>query len=65
MGTQEFNRIRVGVGRPLNGEPVVNYVLSGYRKEELVNVEEAIEKTSDAVVAWLKKPFLEVMNDFN
>ncbi|WP_078393327.1 aminoacyl-tRNA hydrolase [Shouchella patagoniensis] len=65
LGTQEFNRIRVGVGRPLNGEPVVNYVLSGYRKEELENVEEAIKKTSDAVRAWLEKPFLEVMNDFN
>lgn len=65
LGTQEFNRIRVGVGRPLNGEAVVHYVLNGYSKEELVPMEQAVNKTVEALEASIQKPFIKVMNEFN
>lgn len=65
LGTQEFNRIRVGVDRPQNGESVINHVLGTYRPDERDAVSESILKTSKAVEAWMSKPFLQVMNQFN
>lgn len=65
LGTQEFNRIRVGVSRPPAGMKVADYVLSKFSKDDAPVVEEAIKKCSDAVEVSLSKPFLEVMNQFN
>ena len=65
LGTQEFNRIRVGVNRPPAGMKVADYVLSKFSKDDQIVVKEAIDKSCDAVEAALKKPFLEVMNQFN
>ena len=65
LGTQEFNRIRVGVNRPPAGMKVADYVLSKFSKDDQVVVKEAIDKSCDAVETALKKPFLEVMNQFN
>jgi PTH1 family peptidyl-tRNA hydrolase len=33
LGTQEFRRVRVGIGRPVHGD-VSNWVLSGYTNED-------------------------------
>lgn len=65
LGTQEFNRIRVGVSRPPAGIKVADYVLAKFSKEDQPIVKEAVEKSCDAVEAALTKPFLEVMNKFN
>lgn len=65
LGTQEFNRIRVGVNRPPAGMQVADYVLSKFSKDDQVVVNEAISKSCDAVEMALSKPFLEVMNHFN
>ena len=65
LGTQEFNRIRVGVNRPPAGMKVADYVLSKFSKDDQPVVTEAIGKSCDAVETALKKPFLEVMNQFN
>ena len=65
LGTQEFNRIRVGVSRPPAGMKVADYVLSKFSKEDAPVIREAIDKSCEAVEASLAKPFLEVMNIFN
>ncbi|MEK4078442.1 aminoacyl-tRNA hydrolase [Solibacillus sp. FSL K6-1126] len=65
LGTQEFNRIRVGVSRPPAGMKVADYVLAKFSKEDQPIVKEAVEKSCDAVETALTKPFLEVMNKFN
>ncbi|AWE09187.1 aminoacyl-tRNA hydrolase [Lysinibacillus sp. 2017] len=65
LGTQEFNRIRVGVNRPPAGMQVADYVLSKFSKDDRVVVNEAISKSCDAVEMALSKPFSEVMNHFN
>ena len=65
LGTQEFNRIRVGVNRPPAGMKVADYVLSKFSKEEQVIMNDAIDQSVKAVEAALSKPFLEVMNQFN
>ncbi len=65
LGTQEFNRVRIGVGRPTNNEPVVKYVLNRAAGDEKALLEDAIKKTAQSIEAWITKPFLEVMNVYN
>ncbi|RKJ30218.1 aminoacyl-tRNA hydrolase [Butyricicoccus sp. 1XD8-22] len=65
LGTQEFNRIRVGISRPPAGMKVPDYVLSKFTKEEDPIIEEAVEKTVKAVEVSLSKKFLDVMSEFN
>ncbi|MBE7106557.1 aminoacyl-tRNA hydrolase [Bacillus cereus] len=65
LGTQEFQRIRMGIDRPQNGMKVVDYVLGRFRSEEISDVNQSIEKTADACEEWLNKPFLQIMNTFN
>jgi PTH1 family peptidyl-tRNA hydrolase len=65
LGTQEFNRIRIGIARPEPGMSVPDYVLGRFRSEERPFTEEAVRKSADACAAWLTKPFLQVMNEYN
>lgn len=65
LGTQEFNRIRVGINRPSNGMSITDYVLGHFTKEEQEGVEVSVQRSSAACEEWLKNPFLQVMNTFN
>jgi PTH1 family peptidyl-tRNA hydrolase len=51
LGTQEFARLRIGVGRPGRGDPrpVADYVLSPFEPE--VDVDELVKRAADAVEA--------------
>ena len=65
LGTDQFNRIRIGVGRPTGGMKVADYVLSPFSKEEKPLIEDMVKKSASACEAWLGKPFIDVMNNFN
>ncbi|MHC0039263.1 aminoacyl-tRNA hydrolase [Pseudoneobacillus sp. C159] len=65
LGTQEFNRIRIGIDRPKGGMSVSNYVLSRFTDEEQQMIDEVAKRSAEACKAWLTKPFLQVMNEFN
>jgi peptidyl-tRNA hydrolase, PTH1 family len=65
VGTKDFKRIRIGVGRPTSPLPVVDYVLGSFYKEEQELVRQSIEKAADACERWMEKPFEEVMNEYN
>ena len=65
LGTQQFNRIRVGVSRPPAGMKVADYVLSKFSKDDQPIVQDAIKKSVDAVESSLSKKFIDVMNQFN
>lgn len=65
LGTDKFNRIRMGIGRPISGMKVSDYVLSSFSKDEAPLIEDTIKKSADACETWVEKPFLDVMNQFN
>ena len=65
LGSQEFNRIRIGIDRPKNGMKVPDYVLSKFTEEELPEIEAAVKNSADACEEWFTKSFLEVMNKYN
>ena len=65
LGTEEFNRIRVGIGRPPAGRKVVDYVLEPFTKDEDMEIQAAVKKASEAAAHWLEDSFVQVMNRYN
>ncbi len=56
LGTQEFKRLRLGVGRPVHGD-VSNWVLSGYTGEESLFFREYLKGAAKALEEYLKVGF--------
>ena len=66
LGTDQFKRIRIGVGRPTNGMFVPDYVLQKFSKEEMIIMEKVIEHSARAVESFIESSrFDHVMNEFN
>jgi PTH1 family peptidyl-tRNA hydrolase len=60
-----FTRVRVGIGRPVHGEDVVGYVLSGFPPEQRDAAAAAVERAADAVECVLRDGEEKAMNCFN
>lgn len=66
LGTQEFKRIKVGIGRPLEFETVTQHVLSPFLGIYQRDVDLSINQAVEAVKDWLNEgSFLNTMNKFN
>lgn len=65
LGSQEFKRIKIGIGRPAPGVSVRDYVLQGFPPADRQVIEQAVERAADAAVMWTGTPFLQVMNQYN
>lgn len=65
LGTKEFKRLRIGIGRPTTAQPIVDYVLKKFSKSEWEEAKLGILTAADACEMWLKKSFDEVMNEYN
>lgn len=65
LGTQEFLRLRVGVGRPGRGDPrpVADYVLSPFAPED--DVDAIVARSADAVEVLLRDGLAEAQMRFN
>lgn len=61
----DFIRVRVGSGKPENGQNLADYVLGTFRKEEIDEVMKAVEKASEAVLEILNNGVHSAMNKFN
>lgn len=64
-GTQEFLRIKIGVGEKPQGWDLADYVLGRFSKEERKLVTEAFEKVCDAVALMVQGETDQAMNLFN
>ncbi|WP_024983375.1 aminoacyl-tRNA hydrolase [Brevibacillus borstelensis] len=65
MGTQEFKRIKIGIGRPEPGRSVSDYVLHPFSTAERSLIDEAADLAAAAAAMWTKEPFVKVMNQYN
>ena len=71
IGTRDFYRIRVGVGRPegdntpAKEEAVIGYVLSDFTPEERKIIDETIPKVSEAIAYLLAAGLNSAMNKYN
>ena len=64
-GTQNFKRVKIGVGEKPKNWDLADYVLSRFPDEERTLVEEAIEHTADAVKMMLMDEVEAAMNKYN
>ncbi len=62
FGSNEFNRLRVGIGR---GGETVDHVLATFRPNERELADEAIATAADAAELWLRDGIDEAMNGYN
>ena len=63
LGSQEFKRIRVGVGAP-KGE-LVSYVLGKFSKDDREKIEQAFEIAVSSIETTMENGIEEAMNRFN
>jgi len=65
LGTQDFLRLRIGVGRPGRGDPrsVADYVLSRFEPEE--DVDALVARSTDAVEALAREGLEATQQRFN
>lgn len=65
LGTQEFLRIRLGVAPDRKVADAMTYLLAPFRKVQLKQVDEVIDKAAEAVNVILKEGPAAAMNRFN
>jgi len=65
LGTQEFNRLRIGIGRPKDPADAARYVLAGFLRKEKAIVEEAKEDAVRCCLSWVEKGIIMTMDSFN
>jgi PTH1 family peptidyl-tRNA hydrolase len=51
LGTEEFRRVKVGIGRPPTRDEVVDWVLTEFTPEERQALPALVERAADAVLA--------------
>jgi len=64
LGTNEFARCRIGIGRSADGE-AVGYVLDKPAQDQEPLLVAAIEQARDAVLCWIEDGIEIAMNKFN
>ena len=71
LGSEDFSRVRVGVGRPqveeqsISEDAIVNYVLSDFSPQEEAIIKPAIATVSEAIDCFLNQGIEAAMSKFN
>lgn len=64
LGTEEFPRLRLGIGRPDTGE-AADYVLEEFLPEQAGPLEEVLEQAAEAALLFVREGIETAMNRFN
>ncbi len=65
LGSEEFPRVRVGIRRGEVQGDLAEYVLDAFPAEDVLVVQEAVERAADAVECVLREGSAAAMNRFN
>ena len=65
LGTQDFLRVRVGIGRPPGRQDAAEFVLKDFSAEERRTLPNLLEDAADAVAAVVDDGVLAAQNRFN
>ena len=73
LGSQNFIRIRVGIGRPIKNEgftefsedEIIAYVLSDFTPDEKQTITQVIPRVSEAILCLLTEGLVAAMNRYN
>jgi PTH1 family peptidyl-tRNA hydrolase len=69
LGTQDFVRIRIGIGRPdkpqISEDDIIEYVLSDFTPAEKRAINKILPTVTEAILCLLKEGLTPAMNKFN
>ncbi|MFA5112343.1 MAG: aminoacyl-tRNA hydrolase [Desulfobaccales bacterium] len=65
LHTEEFLRVKLGIGRPSGGMPAENYVLSHFPADAAEDVARLVERAGAAVEALIKEGLAATQNRFH
>jgi peptidyl-tRNA hydrolase, PTH1 family len=66
LGSTNFARIKIGVGRPAQGRDAnVDFLLTQPRGDERIELDAAIERAAEAAQCWAREGVEAAMNRFN
>lgn len=65
LGSKDFIRVRIGIGKPNAKADGANHVLSNFSKSEGTMVEESIQTAADAVLEIINSGLEKAMNKYN
>ena len=65
LNSEDFPRIRIGIGRPLDEFDRINYVIGNIGVEEYIRLQEGTNLGAEAVECWIKNGIDNAMNKFN
>ena len=65
LGTNAFPRLKIGIGRPMMGESIYEYVLSAPYEEEMERFHKTLQKGVEALKVIIENGLDEAMNCFN
>ena len=65
LKSEEFSRLRIGIGRPHQGMDPKKHVLQDFTKEENLLIKKAIDKAGEALILLVEKGIISAMNKYN
>ena len=65
IGTEQFSRVRIGIGMPEHKGDLINYVIGYVPEEEKEVLDKSCEIAKEAVIEILKNGIDNAMNKFN
>ncbi|MEW4354866.1 aminoacyl-tRNA hydrolase [Streptococcus pneumoniae] len=66
IGTQDFKRVKIGIGRPKQGMSVVHHVLGKFDKEDYITILQTLDKVDNCVNNYLQESqFEKLMQKYN
>lgn len=65
LGTEGFNRVRIGIGRPRYGEPIKDFVLNPPYDDQKRTIKEVLHVVTEAIESFVFEGVESAMNKFN
>jgi PTH1 family peptidyl-tRNA hydrolase len=65
LGTEEFARLRIGIGGPPEHLDPADYVLSKFTRQEADEIDAAVTRAAEAVACWVASGIDDCMNRYN
>ncbi len=65
LGTKEFPRLRIGIGRPPGRMNPADYVLQNFSRDEMKILSDIVERAADAALTFVTDGLNKAMNKYN
>ena len=65
LGSQNFSRLRIGIGQSPKDWETSDYVLSRFADEEKNDIQKSIVRATDAIEVWIAEGIQTAMNHYN